>query len=489
MSYNPFSNGQYNTPAPTLTNGQVAPLQLDTNGNLKVTSGSGIFGMNLEQIEGQNLALPTNYGTAPSAVSPTPTFIQATSVVSSSSGTAVAVFGANVTVGDTLLASIIWDGNDANTLPTVTDTQNNSYTLVKSFLNTVPPGPSLTSIGIYAATASATGACTVTGHFTERGGMVVAEYANVTAVLDQFATAQSASSGSLSAGPVTTTQATELLFCAVGSIGVTGTAVAGAGFTIRAQGTISSTAGLVAIEDEAVSSTGSYSGAVSGLPASNFNSLLFVTLKGVVPSTTVGATNAFITNTVSTQDAADGPVTAGTAAGKSLLTGGVFNTSAPTLTNGQQAASQFDASGNLRVNPTGSVGSFATTKVSAAGNGGTVQLIITVPANTKWQLQAFCVLVQAANAGTPRVVTANVADASANFPFSGAAGVNAPINANTFFAFGPGLPLSTAITATNASVPCPAIPMGPSFSINVFIQNTNASDTLSVTASYISYPN
>ena len=46
----------------------------------------------------------------------------------------------------------------------------------------------------------------------------------------------------------------------------------------------------------------------------------------------------------------DGPVAPGTAAGKSLLTGGVYNSSLPTLTSGQQAAMQIDSSGRLFVN-------------------------------------------------------------------------------------------------------------------------------------------
>lgn len=53
---------------------------------------------------------------------------------------------------------------------------------------------------------------------------------------------------------------------------------------------------------------------------------------------------------LSTKDAADGPVAAGTAAANSLLGGLVFNTAAPTVTNGQQVALQGDSSGNLKVN-------------------------------------------------------------------------------------------------------------------------------------------
>ncbi len=50
-----------------------------------------------------------------------------------------------------------------------------------------------------------------------------------------------------------------------------------------------------------------------------------------------------------TSDLADGPVAAGTAASKSLLTGVQYNSTLPTLTAGQQAAIQADSSGRLLV--------------------------------------------------------------------------------------------------------------------------------------------
>ena len=51
-------------------------------------------------------------------------------------------------------------------------------------------------------------------------------------------------------------------------------------------------------------------------------------------------------------DHSDGPVTPGTVAAKSGLIGGQFNTSLPTLTNGQQSAVQIDASGRIIISPT-----------------------------------------------------------------------------------------------------------------------------------------
>ncbi len=45
----------------------------------------------------------------------------------------------------------------------------------------------------------------------------------------------------------------------------------------------------------------------------------------------------------------DGPVAPGAPAGKSLLTGGIYNATLPTVTNGQQVAVQLDSSGRLIV--------------------------------------------------------------------------------------------------------------------------------------------
>ena len=65
-----------------------------------------------------------------------------------------------------------------------------------------------------------------------------------------------------------------------------------------------------------------------------------------------------------TQDAADGPVAAGTAASKSILIGAQFNTSLPSLTTGQQAALQVDSSGRLLV---GSIASALPTGANTIG--------------------------------------------------------------------------------------------------------------------------
>lgn len=57
--------------------------------------------------------------------------------------------------------------------------------------------------------------------------------------------------------------------------------------------------------------------------------------------------NADVNGNLQTKDYADGPVTPGTVAAASILIGGQFNTTLPTLTNTQQASSQLDNRGRL----------------------------------------------------------------------------------------------------------------------------------------------
>lgn len=56
-------------------------------------------------------------------------------------------------------------------------------------------------------------------------------------------------------------------------------------------------------------------------------------------------------NPLPTTDAADGPVTPGAVASKSILTGGQYNSSLPTLSDTEQCATQLDSSGRLILSP------------------------------------------------------------------------------------------------------------------------------------------
>jgi len=71
-------------------------------------------------------------------------------------------------------------------------------------------------------------------------------------------------------------------------------------------------------------------------------------------------------STSANQTATQGTVSPGTAATKSDLIGGVYNSSAPSLSTGNQAALQVDSSGNLKVNVTVGGGTGGTASAFAA---------------------------------------------------------------------------------------------------------------------------
>jgi hypothetical protein len=89
-----------------------------------------------------------------------------------------------------------------------------------------------------------------------------------------------------------------------------------------------------------------------------------------IDQTTPGTTNLV-------QDAADGPVSAGTVAGKSMLAGMQYNSSLPSPTTGQQLAWQCDGNGRGRVNPHGTIA-----VVSVANPGAGAVWTYTVPTGT-----------------------------------------------------------------------------------------------------------
>jgi fibronectin-binding autotransporter adhesin len=92
-------------------------------------------------------------------------------------------------------------------------------------------------------------------------------------------------------------------------------------------------------------------------------------LHAVVDSGTVtaniGTTNGLALD--ATVANVQGSATGGTAASKSDLVGGVYNSSAPTLTNGQQASLQLDSSGNLKIS-----GSITASNPSVGTNGSAI---------------------------------------------------------------------------------------------------------------------
>lgn len=89
---------------------------------------------------------------------------------------------------------------------------------------------------------------------------------------------------------------------------------------------------------------------------------------------------------VNTQDAADGPVTPGAVASKSILIGGQYNSSFPTLTNTEQSAIQVDSSARVVLSPLNSSSTVTVvqptgTNLHAVIDSGSITISGTVTAN------------------------------------------------------------------------------------------------------------
>lgn len=86
-------------------------------------------------------------------------------------------------------------------------------------------------------------------------------------------------------------------------------------------------------------------------------------------------------STAANQLAVQGSASGGTAAASSELVGGIYNSSAPSLTNGQQASLQLDASGNLKV--ANNIPSSATSTLSNVASSASSVSLLASNANRK----------------------------------------------------------------------------------------------------------
>lgn len=293
--------GAITTAAPTYTDGQTSPLSLTTTGALRVdTSGSGATTVNqgtspwvdnITQIGGSGITLGQK---AMAASLP---------VVIASDQTSFPVTGSgNFTVVQptgTNLHAVIDSG-------TIAATQSGTWTVQPG--NTANTTPWLTTIsqGGNAATVSAGGALKVDG-------------SAVTQPVSGTVTANIGTTGGLA---LDATVAALQVAQASTTAGQNGTLVQGAVTTAAPTYTTGQTSPL------SLTTTGALR--------------VDATVSGT--STVNQGTSPWIT-----QDGADGPVTPGTVAGKSILTGIQYNTTLPTLTNGQQSALQGDSRGRALV--------------------------------------------------------------------------------------------------------------------------------------------
>lgn len=200
-----------------------------------------------------------------------------------------------------------------------------------------------------------------------------------------------------------------------------------------------------------------------------------------IPGLPTGAsTDASLTETHGTR-------AAGSAATKAELVGGVYNTSAPAPTNGQQVAVQLDSAGNVRTNPTGYIGSFQNViNTPAAGANG----VITVPTAKKYRVLSIRVKLVTSATSATRTVRVSINDATAEI-FIVNPGLTQAASLNYNYYFAPGLPFPAAGAASAVSgvnlCPAPLASIGPSFTIQTAVLNIQTGDQVTLSANLEEY--
>ena len=118
---------------------------------------------------------------------------------------------------------------------------------------------------------------------------------------------------------------------------------------------------------------------VSQATASSLNATVVQSTASNLNATVVGTAGAALA-TSANQTNVQGSATGGTAGTSSMLAGGIYNSSAPTLTTGQQAALQFDVNGNLKVTPSTTPKAPVNLNASGSAAAATVSTVTTLTA-------------------------------------------------------------------------------------------------------------
>lgn len=191
------------------------------------------------------------YGQEPPGGGGPVAFVQSASAFSGTASSLAKAFTSNVTAGDLIVVAVQWQdtGNGLGNLPTISDTQTNSYSLAVD----IAGGISAPNAILY-ATAKATGACTVTATFVASPTTIrlgIHEYSGATTVGPVSSTAADGRTSSL-----TTTTPNSVVFAWAISSG--GNSSVSAPFTLRQTISAESTA------DDVVTATGTYTVVFSG---------------------------------------------------------------------------------------------------------------------------------------------------------------------------------------------------------------------------------
>lgn len=228
-----------------------------------------------------------------------------------------AAFPGAVTVGNTIIACLGWDGNDSNLTANmhVTDNLGNVYTLLASFTQSLPP-TSIASIGIWVAPVTVGGTPTLTtGTSTAnpRGGMGAIEVSGLdnTSLFDVSTTGHAETGTSVTTGTTATTARADEISVAVGLTIAAGasTMSAGTGYAVQVQG-VTSVSGQLAITTKILSATGTESTTITGMKSGGYNAILLATFKGPIPTHSISGNAGVASATVAYSGTASGSVSA-----------------------------------------------------------------------------------------------------------------------------------------------------------------------------------
>lgn len=165
---------------------------------------------------------------------------------------------------------------------------------------------------------------------------------------------------------------------------------------------------------------------------------------------------------------------------------GKYQSVAPVLAAGQPTAFQFDANGNLRLNPYGAAGSC---KVSTAGpiTGAAGAPSVTVPAGKKWLVMSVTVVVANTAVAGSRQVAVKITNGTTEISHTPASTQNPTPSTTVRWTFGPSI-VAQAIVNGNTTSPMPSLVLGPGYVIFGQLETGgDAGDTTTVAVNYIEY--
>lgn len=245
-----------------------------------------------------------------------PTFVQATASFDSST-TLSGNFPSPVTPGNTVIGFLFFDFNDVGfAYPGVfSGSELSAFTTLYNSATAIP-GSTIGAWMIAAAAVNSAGSTvSLTNPNGARGMWFAMEFSGLNApasLLDQVAVHGTGTTGAFSIGPITTTQASELLLAVLGGAGgSTFTATTPSGYTQNFSGSVGELGETLALEqDQTVSSTGTFTYSTTIGGNSSFMAGVLLSLNAAPPTHSISGNAGHAGATVSYSGQSSGEVTA-----------------------------------------------------------------------------------------------------------------------------------------------------------------------------------